>query len=277
MTLIIHYLKLCRPDAALISFFTYIIGAEIGGKAGISDVVTAFFVTIISTNFIYSFNAWTDRDIDRINKGYRPIPSGKIHAPHAFTYAMVLLCLSVVYPFFIYKTPIQLCLFLLLPLLGLLYSAEPFRFRKNPYLATITISTGLNIPILLGYVMNSDLYTHIPFFFSLFLYCLAVIPLKQIEEVKEDHYKQVVNLYTRYGQSVIRFSLTGLFLNVIIVEIIVADIRLRLFAMMLNITTLMVILIFRQVNGKLNQLYTLIIRTVIAESVVLFFLLKRLG
>ena len=277
MTLIINYLKLCRLDAALISFFTYIIGAEIGGKASIKDVITALLVTCISTNFIYAFNAWTDRDIDRINKGYRPIPSGKIDARHAFTYTMALLCLSVVYPFFIYKTFVQLCLFLLLPVLGLLYSAEPFRFRKNPYLATITISIGLNIPMLLGYVMHSGTYTHIPFFFTLFVYCLAVIPLKQIEEEKEDHFERVVNLYTRYGHAVIAFSLTGLLLNVFIVGGIVTDFQLRLYAMMLNISTLMVILIFRQMNGKLHQLYTIIIRTVIAESVVLFALLKLLG
>ena len=74
----LSYIQLCRVDAALIAFFSYLVGAELAGGTDWYDIVIAIAVTLISTNFIYSFNSWTDRELDRISKPYRPIPSGKI-------------------------------------------------------------------------------------------------------------------------------------------------------------------------------------------------------
>ncbi|MEJ2659084.1 MAG: UbiA family prenyltransferase, partial [Desulfobacterales bacterium] len=74
----LSYIRLCRIDVALIAFISYLFGAELAGGTDWYDIVVALLVTMISTNFIYSFNSWTDREIDRISKPYRPIPSGKI-------------------------------------------------------------------------------------------------------------------------------------------------------------------------------------------------------
>ncbi|MBU0992865.1 MAG: UbiA family prenyltransferase [Proteobacteria bacterium] len=274
--ILVNYFKLFRFDALLISFFTYIIGASLAGKNKVDDVLLAFTVTLISTNFIYSFNSWTDRDIDRINKSYRPIPSGKISQHHAFIYAMFLLICSLIYPFFIFKNAITLLLFLLLPVLGVLYSAEPFRFRKYPLLATITISTGLVIPILLGYLMNSDDYSTMPFFLTLFFYCLAVIPLKQIEEEKEDSACKLPNLFIKYGKNLLCVSVMGLLLNFIISALIISDFQLRLFSLLFNSSTMIVVLLFFKFELKLHRLYTVIIQTVIIESMLLYIALNMI-
>jgi 4-hydroxybenzoate polyprenyltransferase len=273
MPQVINYLKLFRFDAALISFFTYLTGAAIAGAPGGEDLLMALLITGVSTNFIYSFNSWADRDIDRINKGFRPIPSGKIEARHALFYAVILLLLSCLYPFLVFKNSVTLILFLLLPLLGILYSAKPFRFRSQPLLSILTISTGLVIPILTGYLMNTPDLSALPFFMTLYLYCLFVIPLKQIEEEKEDITFQAPNLYLTYGKGLLLFSAGGLFFNFFISFFIIQDLELRISSLLFNLSTLILIVAFLVLQRHLNRLYHAIIRMVIVESAILFALL----
>ena len=81
------YARLFRLDAAMIALFSYLAGAGLAGMVGRRDVIIAGAVTLISTNFIYSLNSWADREIDKIDKPGRPIPSGRIEPKHALIYA----------------------------------------------------------------------------------------------------------------------------------------------------------------------------------------------
>lgn len=270
----ISYLQLCRSDVALIAFFSYLVGAELAGGTDLYDVIIALAVTLISTNFIYSFNSWTDWEIDRVSKAYRPIPCGKIKPAQALIYSLALLILSVVYPLFVYKSYFTLSLFLLLPVLGLLYSARPIRLRRYPFAATVTISMGLITPIMLGYFMNTSDTCLIPFFVVLFLFCLSVIPLKKIEEVDEDEISGYRNLYSKFGLMILLWPIGGLSLVLFLVLFFSAENLLKIYMLVITISSMVCILLFGVFREKLYQLYQTIIYIVVVEGVIFYLILK---
>ena len=270
----ISYLQLCRSDVALIAFFSYLVGAELAGGTDLYDVIIALAVTLISTNFIYSFNSWTDWEIDRVSKAYRPIPCGKIKPAQALIYSLALLILSVVYPLFVYKSYFTLSLFLLLPVLGLLYSARPIRLRRYPFAATVTISMGLITPIMLGYFMNTSETCLIPFFVVLFLFCLSVIPLKKIEEVDEDEISGYRNLYSKFGLMILLWPIGGLSLVLFLVLFFSAENLLKIYMLVITISSMVCILLFGVFREKLYQLYQTIIYIVVVEGVIFYLILK---
>jgi 4-hydroxybenzoate polyprenyltransferase len=273
----ISYFQLCRSDAALIAFFSYLIGAELAGGTDLYDIIIALAVTLISTNFIYSFNSWTDWEIDRISKSYRPIPSGKIKPAHALIYSLVLLILSVGYPFFVFQSHFTLLLFLLLPALGLLYSAGPIRLRRYPFAATATISIGLITPIMLGYFMNTSNTCLIPFFVILFLFCLSVVPLKKIEEVDEDERSGYRNLYSRFGIMILIWPLGGLSLVLLLLFFWTREDLLKTYLLVTTISSMGCILGFGMFRKKLYQLYQTIIYIVIAEGIIFYLILMLMN
>ena len=269
----ISYLKLCRSDVALIAFFSYLVGSELAGGTDLYDVVIALAVTLISTNFIYSFNSWTDREIDRLSKAYRPIPCGKVKPAQALIYSLVLLILSIVYPFFVYKSYVTLSLFLLLPALGLLYSARPIRLRRYTFAATVTISMGLITPIMLGYFMNTSDTGLIPFFVVLFLFCLSVVPLKKIEEVDEDEKRGCYNLYSRFGIMILIWPLSGLSVVLLLLLFWTTGYLLKTYMLVITISSMVCILLFSRFREKLYLLYQTIIYIVIVEGVIFYLIL----
>ncbi|MCK4825879.1 UbiA family prenyltransferase [bacterium] len=277
MTGMISYLQLCRSDVALIAFFSYLVGAKLAGGTDLYDVIIALAVTLISTNFIYSFNSWTDWEIDRVSKAYRPIPGGKIKPAQALIYSLVLLILSIVYPLFVYKSYVTLSLFLLLPALGLLYSARPIRLRRYPFSATVTISMGLITPIMLGYFMNTSDTCLIPFFVVLFLFCLSVVPLKKIEEVDEDERRGCRNLYSRFGIMILIWPLGGLSLVLLLLFFWTTGYLLKTCLLVITISSMVCILVFGVFREKLYQLYQTIIYIVIVEGVIFYLILMLIN
>jgi len=271
---LLPYLRLCRIDAALIAFFSYLGGATLAGSTELYDVAVAVAVTLISTNFIYSFNSWTDWSIDKINKPYRPIPSGRIKPKKACIYSLVLLGLSVIYPFFVYRSQTTLFLFLLLPFLGLVYSARPVRLKRFPFPAIVTICLGLITPIMLGYFMNTTDNALIPFFIVLFLYCLSVVPLKTIEEVEEDKIEGVHNLYSKLGNGILIYAICGLLLVLLSIYFFKIPYVLKSCLLVFAISSIGCIVIFAKIRARLRMLYQTIIYLVVVEGIAFYLILR---
>ncbi len=265
----IVYLRLFRADAALIAFVSYLIGAELAGAARLQDVAAAALVTCISTNFIYSFNSWADCRIDAVNKPWRPIPAGQITAEKALFYSLFLLVMAVIYPFFIAHSLLTLFFFQLLPILGLLYSARPFSFRRHSILSTLTISTGLVMPLMIGYFMNTSETGLLPLFFGLFVYCISIVPLKDIEDAEGDRAFGIRNLYLSWGSKLPLFSLAGLTADLVWICTVPLPQTLKIYLMVVMSSTIACILIFQCCRLNMKKLYRVIIRTVIALAVIL--------
>lgn len=215
------YLQLFRPDAALISFATYLVGAVLANGLDLMDVAAALLITGFSTNFCYSFNSWADWETDAVNKPHRPIPSGRLTPRQALIYSMFLLAASLVYPFFLVRPGWVLFAYLLLPLLGVSYSGKPFSLKLRPPASVFAVSGGLVIPIIVGYYSNvqgaaPDLRA---FFLALFVYCLAIIPLKDIEDERGDG---DWNLYAKYGARLPYYALAGLLIDAALLSVLPA-------------------------------------------------------
>ncbi|MBI9076199.1 MAG: UbiA family prenyltransferase [Desulfatibacillum sp.] len=261
MRRIFAYLQLFRPDAALISFATFLVGAELAGGIDLSDLLAACCITGFSTNFCYSFNSWADWEADSINKPHRPIPSGKLSPRQALVYSLVLLVLSLVYPFFIANSGPVLFAYLLLPVLGFSYSSKPFSLKLRPPASIFAVSGGLIIPIMVGYYSNIS--THGPdlriFFVSLFIYCLSIIPLKDIEDMRGDG---DWNLYTKYGGKLPYYALAGLVANALIILLFPTPFLLRGGLLLLFIFSSVLILWHLAHPDQMSRLYRRIIHIV---------------
>ena len=213
----VNYLGLYRKDAALISFITFLAGSEIANTIDLNDIIAATVVTFVSVNFIYSFNSWADAHMDKLSKPFRPIPSGRVKRVHALFYSLGFLLISLVYPFFLFQSPLPILLCLFLPVLGLLYSAKPMRMRDKPYASIVVICLGLITPMLIGYFSNCGALSDSLVFLVAMLYCLAVVPLKKIEEIDEDRVEGIVNLYDLWGRSLFFYSSLMLFITLALI------------------------------------------------------------
>lgn len=273
-----NYLSLHRLDVALISFFSYLVGSRLAGSFNSLEVVIGLAVSLISFNFIYSFNSWSDWRNDEVNKPSRPIPAGRVKPRQAFIYSMILLALAFAYPIFVYRSSLTLFLFWLLPILGLLYSAKPIYLKKYSFLAILTISLILIIPLLLGYFMNAVDFKLVPFFLILFIFCLTIIPLKDIEDAKGDKKAGIKSLLLVVGQKkLLFFSLIGLTINFCLTILVNLDWPLKPFLLILIAATIGLILIFQFLSLNLKKLYQTIIWLVVLLGMAFFLFLTVSG
>jgi geranylgeranylglycerol-phosphate geranylgeranyltransferase len=267
----IDYLRLFRPDAAAIAFFGYLVGVSLATTPRWLDALIAFAVSAASMNFIYSFNAWADSDIDKINKPDRPIPSGRLSPRAALVYCLGLLVISVVFPLLIFRDVVTLGLFWSLPVLGLAYSQPPVRLKTSPVPAAAATSAILVAPMLAGYAMHTGDWVALPFFGALFVFCLGVIPLKDIEDLEGDVAGGSGNWFSRLGKNkLLGYSCTVLSIDIAAVVFAPIPLDQRIYLWTFAGGALVTIVAFWVFNLTLPKLYKTIIRVVILSGVALF-------
>lgn len=212
-------LRQYRLDVAVISFGAYIFGAVASGGIKPSDILVGLGISLVSFNYIYSFNAIEDREIDRVNKPSRPNAAGAISLYVARRYVAVLLVVAVIYPFFVARNAISLALFLLLPALGWAYSAGPFRLKTKAVPAAVSIALMYMTPIAIGLARGLEpLHAADGFLLGyFFLFCLSIVPLKDIEDVEGDQQLGSANWLAAFGlPRLLAASLTGLAASIVV-------------------------------------------------------------
>lgn len=255
---VLAYCRLTRLDVTLIALASYLVGVRLAARITATDLWGALGVSLISTNFIYSFNAWADRSIDAINKPCRPIPAGLIAPSAALRYSTTLLVMSLIYPFFLTTSPLALGLLLVLPVLGLIYSAEPIRLKRRAWAAVAVTATGLVLPVQIGAFAHTSDLDAVPFFLVMFVYCLSVVPLKDIEDAEGDRLHGMGNLFERHGARLPLLSATGLVIDAVLLLCLPVPPRLRLLVGLLIAATLAVLMVLRK---KPTLLYRTVIWT----------------
>jgi len=264
----VELFRLFRPDAAIIAFVSYLVGVLLF-RHGLefSDFGMAVFLTLISTNFIYSYNCITDLKEDRITHPLRPLPAGRLKIETARLYAGVLLVSSIVGPLFLAQSPTAFILMEMLPVLGLLYSSRPFRLRRFPSAGVVIIATGLVIPLTLGMLTGGSISRIWPITSGLFLFCLAVVPLKALEEIPEDRATGRPNLFTVMGTRLYVYSGIGLVL-VITWSVVLVEGIMRIFIPAISLSALLIVFFFSRKENP-SGLYRTIILAVILEGLIL--------
>ena len=102
---------------------------------------------------------------------------------------------------------------LLLPVLGILYSAPPLRLRRFPIPGILIICTGLVTPLTLGMLEKMPPTDVWPVTAGVFIFCLATVPLKSTEETEEARRTGRPNLYLRQGRKLFFYSAAGLLIG----------------------------------------------------------------
>jgi len=260
------YCRLFRPDVALIALVSYPVGVLLVRRLGWQDWAIAAAVSLVSTNFIYVINAWADRDIDRVNSPSRPIPAGEVRPAEALRYAVVLLAGSLVYPFFVARDSLTLGLFLLLPCLGVAYSLPPVRLRRFALPSAFVVSLGLVTPVQLGYYMNCSDYELAPIFVCGLLFCLSIVPLKDITDVKGDCQAGHQSFAAWLGARLPWFSVAGLAVSLCVLFAQPVRGFIFLYLLVASISAVAVIVLLHR---HPNRIYKSIIWTAVAEGVLL--------
>ncbi len=268
------YIRLYRIDVALISFLSYSAGGFIAGDYGSADMAIATLISLVSFNFIYSFNSWSDWKMDKINKPKRPIPAGEMKPKHAFWYSMILLTLSLVYPFFFTDSIQVFLLFMLLPIFGILYSARPIYLKRKAAFAVPIVTLMYLIPFILGYILNTGEISSDFIYFSvaLFIYGLSIIPLKDIEDEKGDMRFGSQNWSSWLGKRRLAFLSIGGLLTGLIFSAFAGFSSLFLNIFLISFFSgSMAIVIFFQIRHKsIKRLYRSILFFLVVSGLVFF-------
>ena len=269
MLKILHYLRLYRLDVAILAVVSFFSGVLLaGGNIDPRNLILALLISFVSMNFIYSFNSYTDREIDAINKPWRPIPAGKVSPGNALYYCLFLLFASLVYPLFYIKSAPTVFFFYLMPLLGLLYSGKLLNLKKYLFGAVLAITLGQHSPLLLGYFLTTDSLDYLPVFVSTFFFCLAVIPLKDITDVKGDVKYGFQNWLAKLGQSkLLLTSFSILLLNICLLFVFNISSLHRMALLIFNLTP-MALISLSLLKNQLNRVYKRIIVAVIVEGII---------
>ncbi len=102
--------------------------------------------------YVVGLNQLTDIEIDQVNKPHLPLASGTFSPAEAWIYVAIagLLALAIGIGF----GPALAYTFMLIMLIATFYSVAPFRLKKRPLLAAVSIALAR------GVIANYGLYTH---------------------------------------------------------------------------------------------------------------------
>lgn len=274
--IVFNYLRLYRPDAAGIAFGGFLAGTLFVKRPEPYDFLLAGLVALLSMNFCYSVNSWTDWRADRMNKPKRPIPNGSVPPSRALFYSLFLLAGSLVYPFLLARTVPAALLLLALPVLGALYSLKPFRLKKRPPFSLLTVAAGLTIPFAAGYENARPDWVLAWFFVVIVLFTTSLVGLKDIGDSEGDQALGDPNLHSRMGSRLLDASVAGLAATGVLAALLPMPGYPRAWLLALTGCEAALILFYRIFGRDPRDLYMRVILLVAVFGAALFIRILRL-
>ena len=173
-------LKLYRLDVAVLVFLGTLAGRILTTELTWIHFVQAIFLSAFPYNFVYTLNAITDMPEDRINKPWRPLPSGTVSDKEAYLWlAFLTIGSSALIP--VLFSGVEIFLAYLIMFLGMSYSIPPFVFKKRAFLAPMVTGWGVVHPLILTGKTAIALIS-----VSLLIHGFAVTFLKDLSDMKGD-------------------------------------------------------------------------------------------
>ena len=261
-----HLLRLYRLDAAVISAMSCAYGMIDAGRGPLEVALVSAAVSLLTFNFIYSYNAVADVALDRVNKPHRPLPAGTLSSKSARRYVFVVGALALAYPFSLRGGPVQAAPLWALVALGFAYSSHRIRLRNRPPISALVIATMYVLPMISGFAADgrAPRPDQLGLVASLFAFCLAVIPLKDIEDVEGDVRGGSGNWADWFGpRRLVLISCAGLLLTVGLTWALVRPIAPRLLVVAVSCAALVTIAFFLATSRPLRGLYRAVLVTVI--------------
>ncbi len=177
------YIELIRlPNCLIIALATYV-GYIVSSTS--LQVSEKLLVLMLSSFFIAaggnSINDYFDLEIDKVNKPWRPIPSGRISPNTAYKFSLLMFLIGTILSFL---TNIQCILLAVLATLLLYYYSK--MIKRKGFLGNITIATLSALNLLYGGFLGEEpLISLIPASYA-FIIILGREVIKTIEDIKGD-------------------------------------------------------------------------------------------
>lgn len=187
------------------------------------SILVATVPSLLMNIYITGLNQITDVEIDKINKPYLPIASGKLSKQNANIIVLACLAISLSFAVVVNNWPLRLAL-VGSAFLGTLYSLPPFRLKRFPILAAFCILAvrgslvnlsfflaakiqvlNMNIPTLMSAVRMFPESLVLTAFFAIFGFVIAI--MKDVPDVKGDKIFKISSFSVKLGQEkVFRFA-----------------------------------------------------------------------
>lgn len=165
---IIDYIFLLRPSIMVALWTFFMSGVYLAQRASganpmlnvenMFNIIIILFLYSLLMGSVYIFNQIADRDTDRLNRKLFLISDGYISVKSAGIYAMILIIISLAGIYFLPQGSMYLfILFVISLIMGVLYSAKPFSFKRRPFLDLISNAIGYGfIALLIGWLSTGN-------------------------------------------------------------------------------------------------------------------------
>ena len=159
----------------------------------------------LTGNGVYALNAYYDREIDRINKPNRPIPSGRMTSEHAFKYANALMALGLFLSFLVSVSTgryLTFALWSVFTLLGMAYSTPPLKLKARHIFGNICFAAFAALTFTISYVafglsISSLFMAQI---FLLGILVVGLITMKDFHDYEGDKAKGDITFPVKVGK-----------------------------------------------------------------------------
>ena len=145
-------------------------------------------------------NQYFDLEIDKINKPFRPLPSGRISKKKAIIFAFVLYFSALILAWLI---NLQLFFIVLVTaIITFFYSAPPFRIKKYPFISNIFIALPRGMFLIIaGWSTVKPIFNIQPWFIGLIfaLYLMGAATTKDFSDIRGDNQFGIKTLPVLYG------------------------------------------------------------------------------
>jgi len=209
----VAYIQLCRVFTGLAPLMAGLLGALAPVQSITLDHIRSAIyvgVTLMLSQFCGQIiNQYSDVELDRIVKPYRPIPSGLVSREEALGLAWLLALFSIARAFTLTLTFGLITLTLIF--FAVFYSLSPFSPRKiHPILNILwmAISRGL-LPVIAVWSIYGSWEKALPYALLGFTWVLGFQPTKDIEDVEGDKRFGIKTIPGEYGQNGLRVWMIG--------------------------------------------------------------------
>lgn len=189
------------------------IGAYAGECAAMSGALPA---ALLANFYVTGLNQMTDVSIDYINKPNLPIASNQMSMTEARNAILISAVLSIIAS---WHSRALMATTASSMVLGTLYSSEPFRFKRNPVLAAMSIIIVRGIIVNTGffcYALKSFAFPKgIVFFFSIFASLIAA--MKDTPDTEGDMLHDIPSFAIAHGRRRI-FWISAIIFNILLIS-----------------------------------------------------------
>ncbi|MDO8602516.1 MAG: UbiA family prenyltransferase [Candidatus Omnitrophota bacterium] len=195
------YLELIRPFTLIAPMVGFLSGAIIasGAAPNIYCFLGALSAAILNAASNVN-NQYFDLEIDKVNKPFRPLPSGKISKMATILFACMLYCISLALSLFI---NLQLFFIILITaVITFFYSAPPLRIKQYPFMSNIAIALPRGMFLIVaGWSAVKSAFNIEPWFIGLIfaLYLTGAATTKDFSDIKGDSQFGIKTLPILYG------------------------------------------------------------------------------